>query len=144
MVYRAGGRAATASVDDGYRVGVVLGDDPWKAQLEALGALLRAQRMAADLSLRELSERTKVSNAYLSQLERGLHEPSLSVLTGDRVRARRAPRVAARARGDLLAGRRQPPLRETEAAISGDPELSEPQRIALLSVYRSFVPPRPG
>lgn len=42
-------------------------DEPLKAQLEALGALLRAQRMAADLSLRELSERTKVSNAYLSQ-----------------------------------------------------------------------------
>ena len=45
-----------------------------------LGGLLRAQRIAADLSLRELAERTKVSNAYLSQLERGLHEPSLSVL----------------------------------------------------------------
>ena len=55
--------------------------DPWKAQLEVLGALLRAQRRAADLSLRELSERTNVSNAYLSQLERGLHEPSLGVLT---------------------------------------------------------------
>ena len=55
--------------------------DPWKAQLEALGALLRAQRKAADLTLRDLSERTKVSNAYLSQLERGLHEPSLGVLT---------------------------------------------------------------
>ena len=58
-----------------------MSDDPWKAQLEALGALLRAQRRAADLTLRDLSERTKVSNAYLSQLERGLHEPSLSVLT---------------------------------------------------------------
>ena len=54
--------------------------DPWQAQIEALGALLRAQRIAADLSLRELSERASVSNAYLSQLERGLHEPSLSVL----------------------------------------------------------------
>jgi hypothetical protein len=29
---------------------------------------------------------------------------------------------------------------ETEAAILRDPELTEPQRIALLSVYRSFVP----
>ena len=57
-----------------------VGEEPWQAQIEALGALLRAQRSAADLSLRELSERTKVSNAYLSQLERGLHEPSLSVL----------------------------------------------------------------
>jgi hypothetical protein len=33
-------------------------------------------------------------------------------------------------------------LRATEAAILDDPELSEPQRTALLSVYRSFVPAR--
>ena len=59
---------------------VARGRQPWQAQVEALGALLRAQRIAADLSLRELSERASVSNAYLSQLERGLHEPSLSVL----------------------------------------------------------------
>ena len=34
----------------------------------------------------------------------------------------------------------EPRARETEAAILRDPELSEPQRTALLSVYRSFVP----
>jgi hypothetical protein len=33
-------------------------------------------------------------------------------------------------------------LRETEAAILRDPDLSEPQRTALLSVYRSFVQTR--
>jgi hypothetical protein len=33
-------------------------------------------------------------------------------------------------------------VRDTEAAIIGDPELSEAQRFALLSVYRSFVPGR--
>jgi transcriptional regulator with XRE-family HTH domain len=118
---------------------------PWKAQLEALGAYIRAQRMAAGLSLRDLAERTDVSNAYLSQVERGMHEPSLSVL-----------RAVARALGvslDALLARagmlEDPPgegtmalVRETEAAILRDPELSEPQRIALLSVYRSFVPPR--
>ena len=43
-------------------------------------------------------------------------------------------------RGD---GDGEPHVRETEAAILRDPELSEPQRIALLSVYRSFVPARP-
>jgi hypothetical protein len=37
----------------------------------------------------------------------------------------------------------EPGLRETEAAILRDPELSEPQRSALLSVYRSFVAARP-
>ena len=36
-------------------------DEAWKAQLEALEALVRAQRLAADLSLRELSARTHVS-----------------------------------------------------------------------------------
>jgi transcriptional regulator with XRE-family HTH domain len=120
-------------------------DDPWKAQLEALGALLRAQRVAADLSLRELSERTKVSNAYLSQLERGLHEPSLSVLRAI-ASALGVPLGSLLARAGVLErgeGDSEPSLRETEAAILRDAELSEPQRIALLSVYRSFVPARP-
>ena len=118
-------------------------DDPWKAQLEALGALLRAQRTAADLSLRELSELTKVSNAYLSQLERGLHEPSLSVLRAI-ASALGMPLGSLLTRAGVLEPGDEPPVRETEAAILGDPELSEPQRFALLSVYRSFVPPRPG
>jgi transcriptional regulator with XRE-family HTH domain len=120
-------------------------DDPARAQREALGALLRAQRTAADLSLRELSERTNVSNAYLSQLERGLHEPSLSVL-------RAITSALGVGLGPLLVragvleepeGEAGPGPRETEAAILRDPELSEPQRTALLSVYRSFVGPRP-
>ena len=38
----------------------------------------------------------------------------------------------------------EPPPRETEAAILRDPELSEPQRIALLSVYRSFMAANPA
>src|ERR671929_2119009 len=59
----------------------VADEGPWKARLEALGALIRAQRVTAGLSLRDLAERTNVSNAYLSQIERGLHEPSISVLS---------------------------------------------------------------
>ncbi len=115
--------------------------EPLKAQLEALGALLRAQRMAADLSLRELSERTKVSNAYLSQLERGLHEPSFSVLRAI-ASALGVPLGPLLTRVGMLEGgegESESHLRETEAAILRDPELSEPQRIALLSVYRSFM-----
>jgi transcriptional regulator with XRE-family HTH domain len=121
-------------------------DDPWKAQLDALGALLRAQRRAADLSLRELSDRTNVSNAYLSQLERGLHEPSLSVLKAI-ASALGVPLGSLLTRAGVLEPAddgSEARLRETEAAILGDPELSEPQRIALLSVYRSFVSTRPS
>jgi len=120
-------------------------EDPWKAQLQALGALLRAQRRAADLSLRELSERTKVSNAYLSQLERGLHEPSLSVLRAI-ASALGIPLASLLARAGVLESDEAdggPPMHETESAILSDPQLSEPQRIALLSVYRSFVPGPP-
>jgi transcriptional regulator with XRE-family HTH domain len=120
----------------------VVSDDPWKAQLEVLGALLRAQRRAADLSLRDLAARTKVSNAYLSQLERGLHEPSLGVLTAI-ASALGVPLGVLLTRAGMLEGSEEEPRRrETEAAILRDPELSEPQRTALLSVYRSFVTAR--
>jgi transcriptional regulator with XRE-family HTH domain len=111
------------------------------AQLAALGGLLRAQRLAAQLSLRELAEMTKVSNAYLSELERGLHEPSLRVLRAI-ASALGTPLASTLASAGVLgdaADERPAGLRDTEAAILGDPDLSEPQRTALLSVYRSFV-----
>ena len=54
--------------------------DPWEAQREALGAFIRAQRKLANLSLRQLADLTRLSNPYLSQVERGLHQPSVRVL----------------------------------------------------------------
>jgi transcriptional regulator with XRE-family HTH domain len=123
----------------------VAGEDTWKATLEVLGAAIRAERVTAGLSLRDLAERTKVSNAYLSQIERGLHEPSISVLSAI-ARALDVSLGALLERAGVLdaeAGGREL-VRDTEAAIIGDPDLSEPQRIALLSVYRSFVPTRRG
>ena len=116
-----------------------------KARLEALGALIRAQRATAGLSLRDLAERTEVSNAYLSQIERGLHEPSISVL-GAIAAALDVSLQDLLSRAGLLgppgAGDAGAFVGDTEAAILADPELSEPQRVALLSIYRSFVPAR--
>ena len=54
--------------------------DAWRAQVLALGEVIRAQRQLAKLSLRDLAALTDVSNAYLSQVERGMHEPSVRVL----------------------------------------------------------------
>ncbi len=119
----------------------LVSDATSKAALEALGALVRAQRVSAALSLRELALRANVSNAYLSELERGLHEPSLRVL-------RAIASALGTPLGPMLASagvlgdtqhEREGSVRETEAAILRDPALSEPQRVALLSVYRSFV-----
>lgn len=39
----------------------------------SVGEFIRKQRQLADLSLRQMAELTQVSNAYLSQIERGLH-----------------------------------------------------------------------
>jgi transcriptional regulator with XRE-family HTH domain len=116
-------------------------DDSWKSKLEALGALLREERMAAGLSLRALSERTEVSNAYLSQLERGRHEPSLRVLA-EITPALGVPLGELLVRAGNLApadDERESRVPQVEAAILGDPELGGPQRLALLSVYRGFM-----
>jgi transcriptional regulator with XRE-family HTH domain len=123
----------------------VASDTAGKARLEALGALIRAQRLTAGLSLRDLAQRAKVSNAYLSQIERGLHEPSISVL-GAIADALGVSLESLLARAGMIGGGEEAGrgalVGDTEAAIIGDPALSEAQRVALLSIYRSFVPPR--
>lgn len=45
-----------------------------------VAAVLRKQRQLAHMSLRGLAKITHVSDSYLSQVERGLHEPSPEIL----------------------------------------------------------------
>lgn len=112
--------------------------------MAALGAVLRRQRLLANLSLRELAERTQVSNAYLSQVERGLHEPSIRVLHAIAA-ALDVPLDLLLVHAGLLDGTGDesrgagPAPGDTEAAILADPRLSGPQKFSLVSIYRSFV-----
>ncbi len=46
----------------------------------SLGDFIRGQRELANLSMRQLAEIAKISNPYLSQVERGLYKPSAEVL----------------------------------------------------------------
>ncbi len=122
-----------------------MSDEFWEAHRESLGSFLRAQRNLARLSLREMAERTKVSNAYLSQIERGLHAPSVRVLRSI-AEAHDLSAEALLAQAGLLgtAGHdddknADAPVRGgTEAAIRGDPALTDDQKEALLTVYRSY------
>lgn len=103
-----------------------------------LGAFIRAQRQMANLSLRQLSALTEVSNPYLSQVERGLHEPSVRVLSA----IADALNVSAETlfeHAGLITNAERPDDEATENAIRDDRRLTEPQRRALLSVYRSYV-----
>ena len=123
--------------------------EPWDTQREALGAFIRTQRKLANLSLRQLAEMTSLSNPYLSQVERGLHQPSVRVLKlisdalnvsaetllaqaglvdGDRARAAAAAGQAAAA-----------PAADAEAAILADQRLTDEQKNALITVYRSML-----
>jgi transcriptional regulator with XRE-family HTH domain len=122
-------------------------DDGWKAQLETLGGFIRAQRHMAHLTLREMAELTNVSNPYLSQIERGLHEPSVRVLKAiASALDLSAETLLAQAGlfddGEVSADQGAGPGRvtpETEAAIRVDPRLSDEQKAALLAVYRGFL-----
>jgi transcriptional regulator with XRE-family HTH domain len=120
---------------------------------QRLGEFIRMQRRLADLSLRRMSELTKVSNAYLSQVERGLHQPSVRVLRS----IADALDISAEtllAQAGLLDPQRAEPVgggsvddgagrtgNRTEAAILSDPSLAPEDRAALIRVYRSLRKP---
>ena len=127
--------------------------EPWDTQREALGAFIRSQRQLANLSLRQLAEMTSLSNPYLSQVERGLHQPSVRVLKlisdalnvsaetllaqaglldGDRPGTAAGP-------GGAGTGRASPPAASAEAAILADQRLTDEQKNALITVYRSML-----
>jgi transcriptional regulator with XRE-family HTH domain len=115
-------------------------DEAARRQLEMLGEFIKAQRKQAELSLREMAERTNVSNPYLSQIERGLHEPSVRVLKA----IAKALNVSAETllvQAGMIEGTdgEQPEGPSTEDAIRKDPRLTDDQRAALLAVYRSYA-----
>ncbi|HEV7450335.1 MAG TPA: helix-turn-helix transcriptional regulator [Pseudonocardiaceae bacterium] len=103
-----------------------------------LGAFIRAQRQMANLSLRELSAMTEVSNPYLSQVERGLSEPSARVLKSI-AQALNLSAEALFAQAGFMPASIQPDDNATETALRVDPRLTEPQKRALLAVYRSYI-----
>ncbi len=117
------------------------GGSGWSAQINALGGFIRAQRQLAKLSLREMASMTSVSNAYLSQVERGLHQPSLKVLhsIADALQLSTEQLLKQAGWASGAAASAAEPASGTEEAIRADPRLSPDQRTALLGVYRSFV-----
>src|SRR6478735_5052061 len=99
-----------------------------------IGGYIRAQREAAQVSVRQLAEKAGVSNPYLSQIERGLRKPSADVLS----QIAKALRVSAEVLY-VQAGMLEPSEHsEVRDAIVADASITERQKQVLLDIYTSF------
>lgn len=100
-----------------------------------IGSFIRAQRENAQVSVRQLAERSGVSNPYLSQVERGLRKPSADVLS----QIAKALRVSAEVlyvRAGILEPSENSQVRD---AIVTDTAITERQKQVLLDIYASFI-----
>jgi transcriptional regulator with XRE-family HTH domain len=102
--------------------------------LPDVGAYIREQRRKAHLSLRNLAERAGVSNPYLSQIERGMRQPSAKILKGIAT----ALQVSAETlftQAGILDGSPDDGEGDVLRAIFRDPQLTDGQRRELAEVY---------
>ena len=100
-----------------------------------IGSFIRSQRENAQVSVRQLAQRSGVSNPYLSQVERGLRKPSADVLS----QIAKALRVSAEVlyvRAGILEPSETSQVRD---AIITDTAITERQKQILLDIYASFT-----
>jgi transcriptional regulator with XRE-family HTH domain len=104
-------------------------------QLGDVGRYIRDQRRQAELSLRKLASQAGVSNPYLSQIERGLRQPSARILK-DIAKALRISAETLYVRAGILDEEAE--ATDLAVGILRDPHLTERQKQVLIDVYRSF------
>jgi transcriptional regulator with XRE-family HTH domain len=109
--------------------------EPWNG----LGEFIKAQRELANLSLRQLSEIAKVSNPYLSQVERGLYKPSADVLKNIAEALHVSAETMFAQAGLLDPEARDASPSTVEEAVKLDNRLSTDQKETLIRIYRGFV-----
>lgn len=116
-----------------------MGSDGDRSHLLGLGTFIRSQRRLAELSQRELAKLTELSDPYVSQLERGLHEPSVRVLRSIANALNMPIETLMTQAGWIEAEADDPDAIDTAGAIRKDPNLTTKQRNALLEVYAAFT-----
>jgi transcriptional regulator with XRE-family HTH domain len=112
---------------------------PQNAAWRTLGEFIRGQRELANLSMRQLAEIAKISNPYLSQVERGLYKPSADVLKQIANALHISAETMYTQAGLLDNTTGDQSQHGVEHAIRMDPRLTVDQKEALMRIYRSFV-----
>jgi transcriptional regulator with XRE-family HTH domain len=106
----------------------------WPESL-SLGEIIRRQRELAALPMRQLAAMSGISNPYLSQIERGLREPSEHVLHAI-ADSLKVPTDTLRVTEEEESGADTPSA--VLAAINADQDLTAQQRRALQETYEAF------
>jgi transcriptional regulator with XRE-family HTH domain len=107
-----------------------------------LGEYIRRQRELQKLSMRQLAGLVGISNPYLSQIERGLRDPSEKVLDAIAHNLEvSAEKLQAQYEEQKQAQRAEQDDGDSATidAIRADPRLTATQRRALVEVYRAFT-----
>jgi transcriptional regulator with XRE-family HTH domain len=104
-----------------------------------LGDYIRRQRELQELSLRQLADLVGISNPYLSQIERGLREPSEKVLDAIARNLELSAEGLYEQGGRRRGGEDDAEEPAVVAAIRADRSLTARQRQALLEVYDAFT-----
>jgi transcriptional regulator with XRE-family HTH domain len=105
--------------------------------LADLGRFIRAQREVAHLSLRHVARMTGVSDSYLSQVERGLYQPSGEVIKAIAAGLGISSDALFRRLGWLTDEPAGPA--SVLAAIAADTRLSQAQKMALAHMYNTMA-----
>ena len=102
-----------------------------------LGEFIRRQREINELSMRQFARMVGISNPYLSQIERGLREPSDRVVEA----IARQLELSAETLYEQAGFSKEDGQEESEvvAAIREDASLTARQRQSLIEIYDAFV-----
>jgi len=103
-----------------------------------LGQIIRRQRELNRLTLRQFAAMAGISNPYLSQIERGLRDPSDTVVDAIARSLKTSP-DALYAQAGLAVDDGDDARARVQAAFEADPALSPRQRRVLLEVYDAMV-----
>jgi transcriptional regulator with XRE-family HTH domain len=107
------------------------------ADRPSLGEIIRRQRELSALSMRQFAAMAGISNPYLSQIERGLREPSEKVVE--------AIATSLQLSADALYDQAGLGVEEEQErsgvveAIREDPALTGRQRQAMIEIYEAFT-----
>ena len=102
----------------------------------SLGEIIRRQRELSELSMRQFASMAGISNPYLSQIERGLREPSEKVIEAiAETLHTSADALYAQAGLDDV----DPEDTTVVDAVEPDPRLTAAQRRALVTTYEGFL-----